>query len=1129
MSSPIEELQGHFPIVVVGSGYGGAITASRLARAGQPVCLLEQGRELHPGEYPDTGPEALEEMQLHFGDHVVGRRTALYDLRFGNDISVFKGCGLGGTSLVNANVALEADPRVFDDPVWPQALVDDLGSGVQRGYARALAMLTPSQLPEARNPKKLQALADSSMVLPGANFYRTPINVTFEDGPNTAGIEQAACTGCGDCVSGCNFGSKNTLVMNYLPDAHAHGARIFTQVSVRWLEHENGRWTIQCQLLDTGREHFDAPLLPITADVVVLAGGTLGSTEILLRSRDKGLAMSAQVGQRFTGNGDVLGFSYNSDQEIDGVGWGQQRGEHMIDVGPCITGIIDTRQAGTLAEGMVIEEGVIPGGLSAFMPMIFAGVSRVEGKDSDHGAADWLREKGREVDSVLRGPYRGAVRNTQTYLVMANDDGNGQMTLDQDALTIHWHGVGDQPIFRSINTALKKATKPLGGTFLKDPVWTKVMGNDLITVHPLGGCVMGADAATGVVNHKGQVFSGPAGADTYDGLYVSDGAVVPRPLGVNPLLTISALAERCCELMAADRGWTIDYDSPTPDPGPQPERKVGIEFTERMAGWISTTQTDTYEQAASQGKADDSPLAFVLTIVAEDLDIMLTQPDHPARMVGTVTAPALSPSPLSATEGLFNLFVDDPDVVGLQHMKYRMTLTAEDGHRWLFTGHKNIRDDRGLDIWPDTTTLYVTIYDGGDESAPVAAKGILRIKPVDFAQQMRTLRVLNASGVVERLKAEARFGQAFAGDLYGVYGGLLAPPELLDPDAPPRKKRPLRVSPPTLHPFTTDDKVELLLTRYQGGTKGPVILSHGLGVSSRIFSIDTIHTNLLEFLFAHGYDVWLLDYRASIELPAAHTEFDADDIALQDYPAAVRTVREVTGAADVQVVAHCFGSTTFFMAMLGGLQGVRSAVASQIATNVVAPKMTRLKSGLHLPNLLEKLGIDSLTSEARKDEKWYEKLFDRALAAFPMQAEEHCTSAVCHRISFLYALLYEHDQLNTPTHEALHEMFGIANIKAFEHLALMVREGKLVTADGKDTYMPHLDRLAIPITFIHGAENACFLPESTAKTLELLQSVNGPGLYQRHVVPNYGHIDCIFGRDASRDIYPLIVQHLDAT
>ncbi|MGH3910086.1 MAG: hypothetical protein ACRDRM_04575, partial [Pseudonocardiaceae bacterium] len=142
---------------------------------------------------------------------------------------------------------------------------------------------------------------------------------------------------------------------------------------------------------------------------------------------------------------------------------------------------------------------------------------------------------------------------------------------------------------------------------------------------------------------------------------------------------------------------------------------------------------------------------------------------------------------------------------------------------------------------------------------------------------------------------------------------------------------------------------------------------------------------------------------------------------------------------------------------------------------------------------------------------------------------EKCNSAVCHRITFMYSLLYEHDQLNTPTHDALHEMFGIAGIDALEHLALMVRAGELRTASGQDVYLPHLERLAVPITFIHGAENGCFLPESTEQTLQILQERNGSQLYRRHVIPGYGHIDCIFGKHASRDVYPLILEHLEAT
>jgi cholesterol oxidase len=316
------------------------------------------------------------------------------------------------------------------------------------------------------------------------------------------------------------------------------------------------------------------------------------------------------------------------------------------------------------------------------------------------------------------------------------------------------------------------------------------------------------------------------------------------------------------------------------------------------------------------------------------------------------------------------------------------------------------------------------------------------------------------------------------------------------------------------------------LTRYQGGGKGPVILSHGLGVSSLIFSTDTIDTNLLEFLVAHGYDVWLLDYRASIELPASLGQFSADDIATRDYPAAVEAVRQITGAASVQVVAHCFGATTFVMAMLAGLKGVRSAVCSQIGPHVVAPATTKIKAGLHLSSVIESLGVSSLTAYTDAHADWQNRLLDNALRLYPVEKGESCASPVCHRITFIYAPLYEHERLNTLTHNTLHEMFGIANVRALDHLGKMVRAGTVVDIDGNDTYMPHLNRMNIPMAFIHGAENACFLPESTQRSYEALRAVNGPSHYWRYVIPNYGHIDCIFGANAAKDVYPYIAEHL---
>lgn len=1128
LSSSIDQIKDHYEVLVVGSGYGGGIAASRLARAGRQVCLLERGKEFRPGEYPDTEPEALLEMQSDFPAGHIGAHDGLYDFRVNKDINVFLGCGLGGTSLVNANVVLRAEPRVLDDPRWPQEIRDDLNTLVEDGYRRAIEMLRPMPLPQQINLAKLTALETSARAL-NEKFYRPPINVTFDEpegGVNHVGTEQHACTLCGDCVTGCNYHAKNTTLMNYLPDARNHGAEIYTQVSVRRLARQDGRWIVHYQLVDAGREKFDAPEMFVTADIVVLAAGTLGSTEILLRSKEAGLALSDKLGHGFTGNGDVLAFGYNNDEEINGVGFGQQSPEGREPVGPTITGIIDAREKTDLDAGMVIEEGAVPGALGPTLPVGLAACSAAMGVDTDSGLVDFVNEKRRELDSLVRGPYTGATRNTQTYLVMTHDDGDGRMYLEDDRLRIDWAGVGSKPIFEDANQKLEEATRPLGGTHLKDPIWSKPLKKDLITVHPLGGCAMAAGAETGVVNHKGQVFSATAGAEVYDSLYVSDGAVIPRSIGVNPLLTISALAERCCALMAQDRGWVIDYEFRRPASPPPPAR-LGVQFTERMHGYFSTGQKDNYQSAAQLGQEEGSTLEFILTISTDDLEHAMSDPEHEYHMAGSVIASALSANPLTVTEGTFNLFTVDPQHVDTTNMRYRMKLTDVSGKVYYFEGFKVVRDDAGADMWADTTTLYTTVYEGADATGAVVGKGILRISPDDFARQLTTMKVTNARDLKERLEATGRFGRHFAKALFDTYGGVFTKPNVFDANAPARKRRQLRVSAPEVHFFKTGDEVQLRLTRYQGGTKGPVILSHGLGVSSLIFSIDTIETNLVEYLFAHGFDVWLLDYRASIDLPASYGQFSGDEIATEDYPAAVNKVREVTGAESVQMVAHCFGSTTFFMAMLAGLQGVRSAVCSQIATNIVAPLMTRLKTGLHMPSVLDALGVDSLNAYVDTDARWYEKLYDRALDIMPMQLEERCNNATCHRITFMYSNLYEHEQLNEATHAALHEMFGVANTTSFEHLAELVRTGHLVAANGDETYMPHLDRLAIPMTFIHGAENNCFLPESTEQTVKLLSEKNGSKLYTRHVIPNYGHIDCVYGKNAVNDVYPFILHHLE--
>lgn len=122
ISQPIEKIKSQYKAVVIGSGYGGGIAASRLSRAGIEVCLLERGREIRPGEFPNKEISAFEEVQANYEDKHIGSKSGLFDFHFNKDINVLVGCGLGGTSLINANVSLRAVPEVFQDPVWPQII-----------------------------------------------------------------------------------------------------------------------------------------------------------------------------------------------------------------------------------------------------------------------------------------------------------------------------------------------------------------------------------------------------------------------------------------------------------------------------------------------------------------------------------------------------------------------------------------------------------------------------------------------------------------------------------------------------------------------------------------------------------------------------------------------------------------------------------------------------------------------------------------------------------------------------------------------------------------------------------------------------------------------------------------------
>ncbi len=552
----------HYDVVVIGSGYGAGVAASRLARMGYSVGILERGREYAPGQFPKSLSGATGEFQAELPWHRVGSRLGLFDLRVNRDISVMVGCGVGGTSLINGNVMLKPDRRILQDASWPRHIRDDADSLLQEGYRRAGRMLQPASYPQSAPAlKKLDAFEIQAQAV-GGPFSRPPINVTFtaDPGGNPANVVQADCTLCGDCCSGCNVGAKNTVAMNYLPDALNHGAQLFPQSAVRHLERKANQWRVVFERIEGEDGGAAGGHHTVTADIVVLGAGTLGSTELLLRSGEAGLSLSSRVGHNFSGNGDVIAFGYNNDIPINGIGIGHPPQDGAEPVGPVIAGLLDLRGTDDPADGMVIQEGAIPSVLAPILPALMSGIGPMFGTDTDIG--DYFVEAKRSWKSLIKGAYTGAVRNTQTFLVMAHDGGGGRMVLEDDRLRLHWPDAGDHPVFERISDTLHTATAATGGAYVDNPMWSEALGRNLVSVHPLGGCCMGADADTGVIDHKCRVFS--AEGETHSGLYVCDGAALPHSLGVNPGLTISAVAERAMMLLAQDYGRRFD-DQRNPD------------------------------------------------------------------------------------------------------------------------------------------------------------------------------------------------------------------------------------------------------------------------------------------------------------------------------------------------------------------------------------------------------------------------------------------------------------------------------------------------------------------------------------------------------------------------------------
>ncbi len=506
---------------IVGSGFGGSVSALRLSEKGYSVAVLEMGKRWKREDFPKTNWN----LRKYFWKPWLGMYGIL-QMTLVKDAFFLHGAGVGGGSLVYANTLLVPPARAFEDVRWVGM---DWKAELEPHYATAKRMLgaVPSESIVETDLMLKEIAEDMGR---GDTFHRANVGVYFgKPGVTVAdpyfdgeGPARTGCIRCGGCMVGCRHGAKNTLEENYLWFAEKRGTQIVPEtrvVDVRPLEGGGYELTLE---RSTGLLH---PRRKIRARGVVISGGSYGTVDLLMRCRERGslAKLSAQLGRFLRTNSEAI-LTVQSRKDVD------------YSKGIAIS-------AGVYIDDKThIEVCRYPAGSDAMAPLMTV---LTGGGGKVPRWLRWMGEVARHPLQFLRTaiPF-GWARKTAILLVMQPVDSHLRYTmrrpwywpfgktLDSD------RGDGPPvPVFIPVaNLVAKKMAAKMGGGIAQSGT-IEVLLNKPSTAHILGGCPIGLTPEDGVVDTQSRAFG-------YDDFYVVDGSIIPANLGVNPSLTITAMAER---------------------------------------------------------------------------------------------------------------------------------------------------------------------------------------------------------------------------------------------------------------------------------------------------------------------------------------------------------------------------------------------------------------------------------------------------------------------------------------------------------------------------------------------------------------------------------------------------------
>lgn len=504
-----------FDAIVIGSGYGGSVSAFRLAESGLKVAVLETGYHHKAPNMPRGEESEWNPKEGHFGPHTVTRLSPA--------VTAWTGTAVGGGSIVNAAVMIRKDN--FEN--WAGGITrQTLDPYYNRAEAMLGARVYPVEQPlvpyagTVKTRVMLEAarkLGVPSVMPPVAITYRQPDEPIGTVKLNAHGAEQQGCRQCGECsLPGCNFQAKNSLDFNYLHAASArYGARILPGNKVDKIARmPGGYWEVTTVDPKSGENR------KFQARLVVVAAGSVGSSELLLRQKHVHGTLpdlSERLGRQYTSNGTFIGFAIRAKRDLDPSG------------GPEITAGLDFNGTDGKNQGHLMFDGSFRGFTyeTFFVTGRLVGLKRWAIKLVSKGFK--LAEKVKLLEP----------RKTLPLLVIGRDNAVGRFTLNKEGrIQTDLNPQDNASFYRQANEHMRAFTRAMGAAFLPFPYWA--LQRKIDVPHNLGGVPMGDTIKEGVVDSYGRVYG-------YENLLVLDGSIIPSTMGANPALTIAALAERSME------------------------------------------------------------------------------------------------------------------------------------------------------------------------------------------------------------------------------------------------------------------------------------------------------------------------------------------------------------------------------------------------------------------------------------------------------------------------------------------------------------------------------------------------------------------------------------------------------